>query len=286
MDQYLEPDSCFLFLLFFLALSLYQRRDMLEWATVTTRWRVPLSTQITTCAIDLTICGLFLHGLHWMSYANNGQGWPVFLHAPGRFCILASRQCIQVMLLLIAKNASTTIVSKEGRNLPDALRNLYVEQPLMVKQNFIYLIGCCILELYGEASTKQMFVTDYIYESYLGYILMSADLVWLLVYSINVRSTIQRLDFDNQALPFYQKWALPLGSYFLAAPLILVLGHVIDPWIRYNVLFFVSNAVHAIMCFVLANALSAKASRLYFAKGDSVELAGMWDEPFGTLEDL
>ena len=84
----------------------------------------------------------------------------------------------------------------------------------MFKQNLAYLVGCAFLELYGEASTRyvlttknketfilvkcklciiyffvcvKMYVNDYIYDTYIGFILMSADLVWLFVYISNCR---------------------------------------------------------------------------------------------------
>lgn len=45
MDTYLEPDFCFIFLLVFLTLALYQRKDALEWATFTSIWRVSKNTK-------------------------------------------------------------------------------------------------------------------------------------------------------------------------------------------------------------------------------------------------
>merc|ERR1712151_1235383 len=95
---------------------------------------------------------------------------------------------------------------------------------LWLLQMFVPLVVACFgIELWGEVAESRRYITGFIYDTELGYLLIAIDVVLLLVFVSNVFLTHNsERDFTKRL--FYKIFGILSAAWFSALPVVGALG--------------------------------------------------------------
>ncbi|CAE7257584.1 Tmem145 [Symbiodinium natans] len=177
-----------------------------------------------------TLCVL----LNTLWYAYHGEDQDN-LYMAAKLLKAGSKYTLLAILLLLARGRCISV--------PLHVRDLLQEARILVP---LY-IASVTLEVWGEFAQSRTYTTDSVYRTYIGDVIICIDILILALYLRNLcRSWSAETDTPKRI--FYRTWGLTYSGAFLLLPISVVISQCVAPWVRSEVIFFVSNTTH---CFFL-----------------------------------
>lgn len=145
-----------------------------------------------------------------------------------------------------------------------------------------FLLICIWLEMYGEYDQSRKYTTDFVYRTWVGGLLVLADLVLLVIYGLNVRTSYQ-LESSQDKKMFYSTWGSAYSLAFLTLPIAVLISPWFSAWVRSEVLFLINNITHSILLSLLVAGLWPENSQTPFCI-DNKDLASTFGNQSGLLD--
>ncbi|CAE8589583.1 unnamed protein product [Polarella glacialis] len=230
MDEMSIVSIASMFLLLFAGLAAAQIDSWRKWQEF--RNGAPAGHSLLLASVVLAAIGQLFWLSFFQRYKETGETTPSFA-ITGRASAVAAKTIMQIMLVLLAQGES---VCTPGIS--------WVRHKEMVAAMVFYGFLSFALESWGdrEASGSRI---EYIYDTRAGTALVAMELMWLYVYTSRCWNTFQN---ETRARPrrFYKHYASALSLWFAALPLVAALAAVLAPWVRYRIVFLVSNFAHVL----------------------------------------
>ncbi|CAJ1375545.1 unnamed protein product [Effrenium voratum] len=208
----------------------------------------------------------FLLNLMWYAYHGEDQA---NLYMAGKLLKAGSKYTLLTILLLLSRGRCIS-VPLHGQDLMQAARILL---PLY--------IASVTLEVWGEYSQSRNHTTDVVYCTFMGMVIMSIDVALFVLYLRNLCSSWRsETDFIRQG--FYRSWGLVYSAAFLVLPVSVLIVQSVAPWVRSEVIFFVSNTAHCSFLALLIIGLWPDYTQPFFCIDQPSALA----QTFGVKTEL
>eukprot|EP00439_Symbiodinium_sp_Y106_P086583 s1324_g34.t1 len=173
-----------------------------------------------------TLCVLL--NISWYAYHGEDQN---NLYMAGKLLKAGSKYILLAILLLLARGRCIS-VPLYGR---DVMQEARILAPLY--------IASVSLEVWGEFAQSRTYTTDSVYRTYMGDIIICIDIVLLALYLRNLFQS-WGAEPDAPKRVFYRTWGLTYAGAFLLLPISVLTSQCVAPWVRSEVIFFVSNTTH------------------------------------------
>jgi hypothetical protein len=252
-QQEFSMDQCGLvtlsfFLLVFIALSLSQFRAIClhsETAETSHPFRLILALSLFF-AVFSSLAMVVDSSL----FSHHGES-NVALHLTAKLFKVCSKSALVSMLLLMS----------QGICISQPLHNFELRRVLRFVVPFSS--ACFSLEVWGEYAQSRTYTTGFVYCTWLGSLLILADVILLLVFSKNLCSA-HRNELDNDKKRFYKSWGIMYSSAFIVLPGVSMLSMVVAPWVRVQATFIFTNCAHAaILAFLIGGTWPEKAHTFF-----------------------
>mmetsp|Transcript_118617 Transcript_118617/g.272158 ORF Transcript_118617/g.272158 Transcript_118617/m.272158 type:complete len:432 (+) Transcript_118617:23-1318(+) len=200
----------------------------------------PLIRGLTACVWAAVLAEL-IGSLHYGMFAENGTGSRV-LFITSRALSLSSK-CLFMLLLLLMSRGWCISHSEDVAEAPQ----------VKVAVGIFWLVSV-VLEIWGEYSSSSAARTVYVYDTWPGIVLVTADLGWLWFY-MSALAESYKAEVKPDKKRFYATWGLGLGLWFLALPVSTFMGTVFDPWVRYKAVYVTVDGLHFAFVMTMIHAL-------------------------------
>jgi len=215
---------------------------------------------ILFAALATACLGMFAQVLDAAWFAHHGE-YKTALYFTGKFLKVFSKCLLASILVLLS----------QGICISEPLRGKHLQRVFKLLAPFF--VACLVVELLGEYAHSRTYTTGFIYCTRFGAALVLADIGFLVFYLKNVHdSSLAESQSDKRR--FYQSWGLLYSGAFMVLPFATFLASVIEPWVRDETIFLMTNGVHAALLTSLVVGLWPEKTQTFFdLQVDNVELA-------------
>jgi hypothetical protein len=261
------------FLLAYLAAGLLQfhavflRGTQANWANT----KHPLRLMLTA-ALWSALWGIGFYTFNTVWHAVHGED-SILLYLAAKLCKMVSKFTLFMILMLLSR----------GRCISRQLQMRDIMYGAVVM--FPFLTACLGFEMWGEYDRSQTYTTNFIYDTWLGGVLVFADVVLLCLYLFNLKQSYHRE--DNEALKtFYKVWGCVFSTAFLSLPATMIVAHQVAAHVRVEWMFIITNIIHIALLVILVFGLWPNNTHEAFKMIDKgTELACTFGNKTGTLLD-
>eukprot|EP00930_Biecheleria_cincta_P037099 TRINITY_DN2543_c0_g1_i1.p1 TRINITY_DN2543_c0_g1~~TRINITY_DN2543_c0_g1_i1.p1 ORF type:complete len:458 (+),score=45.56 TRINITY_DN2543_c0_g1_i1:46-1419(+) len=253
------------FLVVYVGLSLAQVFAVLKRSNAPTKHplRLMLTLSIVCAMIGMT---LFLLNLCWFKY--RGEDHPT-VYLAAKMLKSCSKYTLLCICLLVSQGRSISLPF-QGKNVWHAFR---IISPICLAN--------LILEMWGEYAQSRKYTTDSVYCTPVGAIIITSDICLVLAYLRNIcRSAKEEIDATKQR--FYYTWGMAYSIAFLSLPVSVLVAQEVAPWVRTNIGFLVSNAIHSVLLTLLVFGLWPERSQSFFC----IDRQAATPQTFGIKSEL
>lgn len=222
--------SLVLFLLVYLGTALLQVHAIFMQSTAKTKHVLRL---LLTFGICSALWGMGFYTFDTIVYAARGDD-TFLLYLAAKLFKAGSKFTLWLILLLLSRGRC---ISTE-LHLRDLIHGALVICP--------FLIVCLCLEVWSEYDQASKYTTNFVYNTWVGGVLVCADLVLFGLYVSNLRRTYAE-ESAVEKKAFYRTWGSVYSAAFLTLPVSLVVALSIATHVRVSVMFWFHNAVHALL---------------------------------------
>lgn len=219
-----------LFLAVYMGTALMQVHAIFLQSTARTRHPLRLLLTFGICAA-LWGMGFYFFDTIW--YASRGED-TFLLYLAAKLFKAWSKFTLLLILVLLSRGRC---ISHE-LHCQDIIHGGVIVAP--------FLIVCFCLELWGEYDQSRNYTTNFIYWTWVGGVLIFADLLLFGFYVKNLLQTYGE-ESDVAKKAFYRTWGTIYSTAFLALPAATLIAIPISPWVRVESLFVISNGVHSVL---------------------------------------
>jgi len=228
---------------------------------------------ILLAAIAAASLGMLVFVLDGLWFARDGDRQAV-LYLAAKILKGVSKCLLASILMLLSQGIC---VSQQLHS-----QNLWQVSKLLAP----FFGACLLLELWGEYAQSRTYTTGFIYCTWFGGALVLADLCLLALYFKNLHRTyLAESDAERQRL--YCTWGLLYSGAFIVLPFATLLASVLNPWVREETIFLLTNCVHAVMLTLLIVGLWPERAQKFFCIDDCdlAKTIGMKSDAYANLVD-
>lgn len=261
----------------FAAVTAFQLNSINGWraSTRTVQWgQVHPALLLVLAASSLATIGQACWLRYFWHYQHAGQGGDVWALA-GRGGLVSARVLLSFVLLLLAQGECVCSPHITWAAHKEIVRGLGV-----------FGVLSFMLELWGESELRST-VTEYVYDTRPGMVLVAFDILWMWIYATRAWRTFQA-ESRVKARRFFRHYATLFFLWFASLPAVAALARVLSPWVRYYVTCAVNGAVHVAALGLLVYTFQPRvAAELYELKATEYNKLAQEDtaDMFDELED-
>lgn len=261
----------------FAAATAFQLNSINGWkaSTRTAQWgQVHPVLLLVLAASVLATFGQVCWLMYFWHYQREGQGGDMWALV-GRVGLVSARVCLSLILLLLAQGECVCSPNINWAAHREIVRGLVV-----------FGVLSYMLEVWGESELRST-VTEYVYDTRPGMVLVAFDMLWMWIYTRRAWRT-SRSETRVKALRFFRSYAPIFSLWFASLPGVAALAQMLAPWVRYYVTFAVNGAIHVVALGLLVYTFQPQvAAQLYELKATEYKKLGQEEavDMFDEMED-
>lgn len=205
---------------------------------------------ILFAAVATASFGMLAQVINGFWFAHHGE-YQTRLYLVCKFFKVSSKFLLATILFLLSKGICIS-APMSGKHLLQVSRYLAP-----------FFLACLVVELWGEYAHSRTYTTGFIYCTGFGAVLVLADLGFLALYLKNLHDSC-KAEAEQDKQWFYQFWGLLYSLAFIVLPFAAFLASVVKPWVRDEVIFLMTNGVHAALLITLVVGLWPDQAHKFF----------------------
>eukprot|EP00928_Gymnodinium_smaydae_P062145 TRINITY_DN46074_c0_g1_i1.p1 TRINITY_DN46074_c0_g1~~TRINITY_DN46074_c0_g1_i1.p1 ORF type:complete len:451 (+),score=33.08 TRINITY_DN46074_c0_g1_i1:26-1378(+) len=222
----------------------------------------PLRLMLTFVVVT-TLCSITFNTVDVLCFARHGvDNWSLYVF--GKLFKSMSKFMLFLILLLLSK----------GCCISHQLEAYHVLTVSIVLAPFF--AACLWLEMWCQYDPSRLYTEGWIYQTWVGILLVLLDLLLFAFYVGTLMHTIQQ-ETCGEKQSFYRRWGSMFALSFLALPASLVVAFSISGHVREEFMFIVGNAIHLVLQSLMIIGLWPERSQPVFNIDAMTELQAMTD---------